>query len=248
MAFLLFVFGLTLGSFFNVVIARIPKGQSVILPASHCMHCQCRLKFYHNIPLFSYLFLKGKCAFCGRSISIQYPLVELLCGFIPVILYYKTGGTLNFAPLSLVFMVLLSLSIIDLYYKAVPDSLNLLALTVAILASLTPYEILNDFINALIFAGAFALLRYYVSYVINKEALGEADIMIAATMGALLGAKLTLIAIFFSALIALPAFLVAERMHSESKEIPFIPFLVLATWIVFIFDDEAYGLINWLYG
>lgn len=245
---LIFLLGCAVGSFLNVLIVRIPKNESVVFPASHCMQCNTPLKPWHNIPVLSWLLLRGKCAFCGAGISVQYPLVELLGGIIFLAIFMKMGIAVPTAGIALTFLLLLALSVIDFYYKMVPDSLNLAALTLAVISVFSLPMLINNAINALIFAGAFSLLRFYLSYLIKKEAMGEADIMIAATMGALLGVELTLVAIFLSAVLALPAMLILRDETDESKQVPFIPFLTLATWIVYMFDSEVHAYIGALYG
>jgi len=240
---LVVLFGLLFGSFLNVLIFRIPKEESVVFPSSHCPKCNNNLKWYHNIPLFSWLFLGGKCAYCKDKISIQYPLVELLTALIFALTYYKSGFSPTYGVIAgLVFALLLGLSLIDLRYKAVPDSLNLAALTLALFA--TP-DILNNIINALLFAGGFSLLRFYVSFFLKKEALGEADIMIAATIGAMVGVKMGLVAIFLSAIIALPVFIIIKE---KDYEVPYIPFLALALFLVYLFRENFEHLWVMLYG
>jgi leader peptidase (prepilin peptidase)/N-methyltransferase len=130
----------------------------------------------------------------------------------------------------------------------VPDSLNLLALTLAIVSVFSFDMLFEHMTHALLFAGGFSLLRFYISYIIKQEAMGEADIMIAATMGALLGVKLTLVAIFLSALLALPAMLMLRNETDESKQVPFIPFLAMATWIVYMFDTPIMNYLEQMYG
>ena len=179
---------------------------------------------------------------------MQYPIIELLSGIIFLTLFAKMGIAVATLGIALVFLLLLTLSVIDFYYKMVPDSLNLAALTLAIISVWSLPMLLNNFINALIFAGAFSLLRFYISYAIKQEAMGEADIMIAATMGALLGIELTLAAIFLSAVLALPAMLLLRDETDESKQVPFIPFLAMATWIVYIFDTQVNAYLGSLYG
>ncbi len=232
--------GLAVGSFLNVLIYRIPKDENIAFPASHCTNCGKPLKWWHNIPLLSYIILGGKCYYCKEKISFQYPLVELLSTIIFVLSYLKVGNFTDALIVASVFDLLLALSVIDFRYKAVPDSLNLSALTLSIFSS----TILTSFTNALLFAGGFTLLRFYVSFVIKKEALGEADIMIAATIGAMLGVKLGLFAIFLSAVIALPVFLIADK---KDLQLPFIPFLAIALFLTFMFDDYFLNLIEWLY-
>ena len=265
-----FILGLTIGSFVNVLILRIPKSQSVVFGASHCVDCLTPLKPWHNIPLISWIFLRGKCSFCKTKISIQYPIIELISGLIFMIIAAKY--TLSFSAffIALSFLMLLALSIIDFKYKMVPDSLNLLAILFAILGAWDINHIFINFQNALLFAGGFTLLRFTLSYYLtssiyraglktktswNKhydrtpfiEAMGEGDIMVAATMGALLGVKLALVAIFLSALLALPVMLLILNRSKEEQRVPFVPFLALASFIVFIYDSPILTYINTSY-
>jgi len=265
-----FVFGLLFGSFLNVVILRIPKDESIVFGASHCYNCGTPLKPWHNIPLFSWLFLRGKCSFCQSKISIQYPLVELSSGVIFLLLAQKFGLQIPVFFIALSFLMLLALSMIDLKYKMVPDSLNLLAILFAIVGAWSIVGAIQNLQNALLFAGGFTLLRFALSYYLtssvyraglktktswNKnydrtpfiEAMGEGDIMVAATMGALLGLKLTLVAIFFSAILALPIMLFMQNKTTEQKRVPFVPFLALATFIVYMFDTPILDYIEATY-
>ncbi|HQS65761.1 MAG TPA: prepilin peptidase [Sulfuricurvum sp.] len=240
--------GLMIGSFLNVLILRTPIDQSISFPASHCMSCNTPLRAWHNVPLLSWLFLRGKCAFCGVKISIQYPLIELLTALIFVCAAWKLGITYQAFGIAMVFALLLALSVIDFRYKMVPDSINLSALTFAIFSVTSWGGFVANFTNALLLAGGFSLLRFYLSYAIKKEAMGEADIMIAATMGAVLGIKLALVAVFLSAVLALPALLLTRTEDEESEQLPFIPFLAIATWIVLMFDTEVSLYLVTLYG
>jgi leader peptidase (prepilin peptidase)/N-methyltransferase len=243
-----FIFGALIGSFLNVVIIRIPRDESVAFPASHCMHCNTPLKAWHNIPVISWLMLRGKCAFCGEKISLQYPMIELFSALIFLFSAMRFGLTLQAFGIALTFDLLLALSAIDYRYKMVPDSLNLAALSVAIFSVTSFAQLGYNITNALLFAGGFSLLRFYVSYIIKKEAMGEADIMIAATMGALLGIKLGLVAIFLGAVLALPALLLTRDESDESKELPFIPFLAMGCWIVLMFDGYVNNYLVGIYG
>ncbi len=242
------VIGLVFGSFLNVLIARIPNDENVAFPASHCPKCKTPLKFYHNIPLFSWLFLGGKCAFCKEKISIQYPIVELLSAVIFASVYLKLGLGYMAVMIALSFSFLLALSVIDYYTKMVPDSLNLLALSTAIVAATSFQGFVLNFQNALLFVGGFALLRFYLSYLIKKEALGEGDLMVAGTMGAILGIQLALMSIFVAALLALPVMMLMRNETDESKMVPFVPFLAMALFIVYIFDSYFINYWNSLYG
>jgi len=262
-----FIFGITFGSFLNVVILRLPKEKSIIFQASHCYSCQHKLKPWHNIPLFSWLFLRGRCAFCSAKISMQYPIIEFISGLLFLILAAKQTLSLPLFFIALSFLMLLALSMIDLKYKMVPDSLNLLALLFAILGTWNLQGFFTNLQNAFLFAGGFTLLRFTLSYYLTSsvyraglktktswnrhfdrtpfiEAMGEGDIMVAATMGALLGLKLTLVAIFLSALLALPIMLLVQSRSKEDKRVPFVPFLALATFIVFVLDTPILNYIE----
>ena len=123
------LFGLCIGSFLNVVIYRLPLKMSLINPKrSICPKCQYCIPLYQNIPIISFLLLKGKCSSCKKSISLTYPFVEIITVIITVILYRKIGLTYEFYTITLIFYTLLCLSIIDFKYKAVPDTLLLLLL------------------------------------------------------------------------------------------------------------------------
>jgi len=262
-----FIVGIIFGSFLNVVILRIPKEESVVFGASHCTSCGTALKPWHNIPLFSWLFLRGKCSYCKTNISIQYPLIELLSGVIFLTLANKFGISLPVFFIGLSFLMLLALSVIDFKYKMVPDSLNLLAILFAVIGAWSISGVFTNFQNALLFAGGFTLLRFALSYYLtssiyraglpsktswNKhydrtpfiEAMGEGDIMVVATMGALLGGKLALIAIFLSAMLALPVMLALLSRSAEEQRVPFVPFLALGTFIVYIYDSPILAYIE----
>ena len=262
-----FLFGIVFGSFLNVVILRIPKDESVVFGASHCTSCGNKLKPWHNIPLLSWIFLRGKCAYCENKISVQYPLIELLSGFMFMALAYKYALSVPLFFVAMSFLMLLALSVIDLKYKMIPDSLNLLAIFFAIFGAWSITRLFENFQNALLFAGGFTLLRFALSYYLtssvyragiktktswNKhfdrtpfiEAMGEGDIMVAATMGALLGVKLGLVAIFLSALLAMPVMLMVMKKSKEEQRVPFVPFLAMATFIVYMFDTPIMNYIN----
>lgn len=237
---LMTIFGLCIGSFLNVAIIRLPKNESINLPASHCPICLHPLKWYHNIPLFSWLFLRGKCAFCSSAISFQYPFVELSSALIYALCYLRLESVTQALLIASVFTLLLALSIIDLRYKAVPDALSLPALILAFCEG----EPLVSLQNGLILMGAFTLLRFFVSALAKKEVMGEADIIIAGIMGALLGIKLGLIAIYISAVIALIAFMIVRK---KGYELPFIPFLALGLLFTWLFETPILHIMELIY-
>lgn len=240
------IFGICVGSFSNVLIYRLPKQESINFPASHCTSCNTPLKFYHNIPLFSWIFLRGKCAFCKEKISFQYPLVELLGGLLMWIAYYFEPNLIKAGVLGLCFIVLMALSAIDFKYKAVPTSLLYVSLILAIIYSLLFDFNLEGLKGAAIYALSFWLLRFLVSKFLKREAMGEADIYIAAVIGAILGVKMPLLAIYLAAVFTLPAFLIA---HKKGYELAFVPFLTLGLLVTYTFGTQivtflkAYGIL-----
>ena len=230
---IVFLVGLVFGSFLNVLIYRLPLGISLLKPiGSACPHCNYKIKWYENIPVFSYLFLKGRCSSCSDSISKSYPIVELITAAVTLMLYSNFSiGWEMIITISL-FYVLIVLSFIDLKYRAVPDYLLIIVVILAILV--------GDIINILLFTGGFVLLELAITFYIqnikakitqnkeleNQRALGEGDMLI----GGLLGIQLGITAIFLAAVLALlPAI---YNLYSKKEiETAFIPFLSLGLLI-----------------
>ena len=236
-AVIVFIFGAMIGSFLNVVIYRIPKNESIVFPSSKCQSCQNSLKWYHNIPIFSWVFLGGKCAFCKEKISAQYPIVEFLTGIIFVALYFKLGLVWYLPFVAASFASLLALVMIDFKYMAVPDNVNFAALIFALIQP----EFLNALMYAAIAAGGLYLIGLLSSLLARKQAMGGADVIVAGTMGALLGFPNFFVAIFLSAVLAM-----IPALIWRDKGVPFVPFLALATFIVYLYDAEAAQLLEFI--
>jgi leader peptidase (prepilin peptidase)/N-methyltransferase len=161
----LFILGTCFGSFINVCIWRIPKELSIVKPASFCPKCNKPIKWYDNIPILSYIFLKGRCRYCKGKISFRYPFVELLCGIILVILYLKFGLSLNFLKYLFFFYFLILVSFIDIDYRALPAYLCFLAIIVGLIFSLLEsnlFEVFSD-ISKLINFFKTATFPYFTS-------------------------------------------------------------------------------------
>ena len=240
------LFGLCFGSFFNVLIYRLPLSQSIVTPNSSCPKCKVKIKWYQNIPLLSYIFLKGKCASCDTKISLTYPFVEILTSFVTVLLFHKLGFGSYFFSITLVFYLLIVLSFIDLKYKAVPDYLLIFIFILALFTANNNF--ISSFTNGLIFAGAFIMLDFLLSFYIqnikckltknedlkHQKALGEGDIPIVFIIGMILGIKAGVTAIFLGALCAIIPSLY-NIVFKKEIETPFIPYLSLGFFIEFIF-------------
>ena len=237
---IVFIVGLIFGSFLNVLIHRIPLGISLFNPiGSECPHCQHKIKWYENIPVISYVFLKGKCSNCSERISIIYPVVELTTGVVTVLLVQHQWFDLDLILTIALFYTLIVLSFIDFKFKAVPDYLLIIVVILTL--------IVGDWKNALIFMGGFVLLELILTFYIqtikakitknkdleNQRALGEGDMPIAGAIGGLLGIHLGISAIFLGAILALiPA--VYGLVVKKEIETPFIPFLSLGLFITLI--------------
>ena len=230
-----FVFGTMIGSFLNVVIYRIPKAESIVFPSSKCQSCQTPLKWYHNIPIFSWLFLGGKCAFCKEPIAKQYPMVEFVTGIIFTALYIKLGLVWYLPFVAASFSALFALVMIDFKYMAVPDNVNFAALLFALIQP----DFISGAMLAAIAAGGLYLIGLLSSLLARKQAMGGADVIVAGTMGALLGFPNFFVALFLSALLAMIPALVNRKTG-----VPFVPFLALATFIVYLYDQEAAKLLE----
>ena len=230
---IVFLVGLVFGSFLNVLIYRLPLGISLLKPiGSACPHCNYKIKWYENIPVFSYLFLKGRCSSCSDSISKSYPIVELITAVVTLMLYSNFWIGWDMIITISLFYVLIVLSFIDLKYRAVPDYLLIIVVVLAILV--------GDIINILLFTGGFVLLELAITFYIqnikakitqnkeleNQRALGEGDMPIVGVIGGLLGVQLGITAIFLAAVLALlPAI---YNLYSKKEiETAFIPFLSL---------------------
>ena len=227
--------GLCFGSFLNVVIIRTPQNKSVVFPASRCPNCDNKLKPYHNIPILSYIFLGGKCAFCKARISIMYPIVEAISAILGYAIYLKFGYSFEALFIALSVLLLFALCIIDLKTLEVPDSINFAAFVFALIGGILHFgDFLFVIASAFSLAGFMTLLRFAMQNLIKKDVLGEGDIIVIATMGALLGSKITFDAIFLAALFVLVVLLILSK---KDYKIPFVPFLFLGTLPCLFFPE-----------
>jgi len=244
------LFGLSFGSFFNVLIYRLPLGLSIVSPKSACPNCKHAISWYHNIPLISYVLLNGKCSNCKTKIPYIYPLVELITAVITLMLFIKFGFNLEFFSITLVFYLLIVLSFIDFKYKSVPDYLLVIIFFASLVASYfdSNIDFISAFKNGLIFAGGFIMLDFLLTYYIQnikykitkdenlkiQKALGEGDIPIVFVIGLILGIKAGFMAIFLGALLAIiPS--IYNIIFKKEIETPFIPYLSLGFFIEFVF-------------
>ncbi len=223
------VLGLVLGSFLNVVIYRLPRGISIVWPPSHCPVCKHRLSWKDNIPLFSYLWLRGRCRYCGARISPQYPLIEALNALVYLALAWRFGfhWTLGFywAMASLI----LALSVIDLQHHRLPDPLTLSLGVVGLAYQVFQHRPLYGLLGSLVGLAIGALIYFLASWIYGPEAFGLGDVKYLAAIGAWGGPFAVPVILFVASLLGtLWGLGVAWRRRTLRVGIPFGPFLSIA--------------------
>ncbi len=247
-----FILGTIVGSFLNVCIVRMPEEHSVILPPSHCPHCKKLIFWYDNIPLLSYLFLRGKCRFCGEKISFQYFFVELVTG-LTFMGFYAYFGLI---PLLLPYLVFVSglivATFVDIHHRIIPDEISVGGMVLGIVLSfLFPQmqgssshlqALVLSLLGAFIGGGAIYLIGILGDFLFRKESMGGGDVKLLAMIGAFLGwqnALLTFfIAPFFGAIIG-----IIIKIRTKESLIPYGPFLALAAVISLFLGQD---IINWI--
>ncbi len=221
-----------IGSFLNVVILRAFSGESIVLPPSKCPKCHEKIKWYDNIPVISYMVLRGKCRFCKEPISIQYPIIEFLTGVVFMLILYKFQISLT----SLFLMIIASLSIVisttDLKEKVVFDVHTISFAVVALIYSLINHNIVNSIIGLILAALTMEIIARSGYLFVKRRAFGEGDTYIAAGIGALAGIKAFLIilalSVLFQVLVILPSFIKKMWQNKEEKlAITLMAFIVI---------------------
>jgi len=243
MGVILFIFGLMFGSFANVVIYRLPSGKSIVFPGSCCPACGKSILFYDNIPLLSYLLLKGRCRACSNRISSRYFLVELLSGILFFLVYVKFGFNINFFIYALFALALLVVGFIDIDTFLISDIIVLPMVLLGLLFSfLFPQmhnslsrtqSILYSFYGIILGGGLLILLSVFGKLLFRKEAMGGGDVKLLAMIGAFLGWKSIFMTIFFASLLGtvISLSLIACKKKTMEDYVPFGPYLGLGALI-----------------
>lgn len=241
MYLIIFIYGLLIGSFLNVCIYRIPREESIIFPSSHCPSCETSLKVYDLVPLFSYIFQRGKCRYCMEKISLQYPIIEILNAVMYIVTYIKFGFTLEFFFYAIIISILIVVTIVDLRNMIIPDILVILILISGALYKLISYilyksspELLNS-LGGLVLAGGLFLIIVIVS----RGGMGGGDVTLIGSLGFILGIKFILLNIFLSFILGaiISIFLLVTKIKTRKDPIPFGPFIVLAFFITVFWGE-----------
>ncbi len=241
-----FIFGLCIGSFLNVCIYRLPKGKSVVSPPSSCPNCGHKLAFWENIPLLSYLLLRGRCLKCHQRISLKYPLVEFLTGILFLLCYENFGISIPFFSAITLSSALVAITFIDLEHKIIPDTISLTGILIGFVFSFfMPNMDWVDSLLGIILGGGILYLVIWAYYLATKKiGMGGGDIKLLAMIGAFLGWKAIPFIIFLSALtgsIVGIIFLTVTR-KGRDYEIPFGPFLAFAAVLQLFYGEKIYSI------
>jgi leader peptidase (prepilin peptidase) / N-methyltransferase len=240
----LFILGAILGSFGNVCIYRIPAGESVVTPGSHCQKCQYAIPWYLNIPILGWFFVRGRCKNCGEPVSFRYPLVEFLVGLSFTLLYLRYGWSWTLLEYSVFVWGIIISSFIDIDHMILPDVFTLSGIVLGLVGSVLNPE--RQYLNALVgvvFGGGFLYMVAYFYYVFRKiEGMGGGDIKLLAWVGAYLGWKaipFTLVCSSFLGLFIGVAYLKVTKQDMKTG-IPFGPFLAFGALIYTFFDISPF--------
>ncbi len=246
-----FIFGAMIGSFLNVCIVRLPKKESLVLPSSHCPDCKTPIPFYDNIPLLSYLFLRGHCRFCGVVISPRYFVVELLMAVLAVVLFQRFGLGLVFFVDFLFVGALIVITFIDLDVRIVPDVISLPGIILGLLFSVVNWQILTGHLSVLpspissllgvvIGGGSLLLVAWVYQLLTGREGMGGGDIKLLAMIGAFLGWPSVPLTLFSASLTGsvVGLLLMLKKGVDRQYALPFAPFLCLGALFDLFFGDQ----------
>ena len=247
-AVILFVYGIVVGSFLNVCIYRLPLGKSIVRPRSRCPSCDYHLTWYDNIPLLSWLWLRGRCRKCSQGISPVYPLVELVAGLLTLQVGYRFGLTWESLLLVLLGFAFLVLLVIDFYHYILPDVITLPGIVFGVVAAALPYigppiaHWETSVIGVVAGGGGLFAFAWIFEKITGKVGMGLGDVKLLAMIGAWLGWQALPFTIFFAGLagsvVGITWILLSDR--DSSQPIPFGPYLVAGAWIYLFYGAEVY--------
>lgn len=238
---IIFIFGIVIGSFLNVCIYRIPKKEDIVKISSHCMSCNYNLKWYDLIPLFSYIFLGGRCRKCKTKLSIQYPLIEGLNGILYVLVVAVNGFTIESLLYCLMFSALVTLSVIDFRTYEIPFGINLFILALGLIRVAVDYKNFLNYLIGFISVSGFLYLLYLVT---KGRGIGGGDIKLMAVSGLMLGWKCNILALAFGCIIGSVIHLIRMKISKEDHVLALGPYLSVGIMIAALWGDM---LLQWYF-
>mgnify|MGYP001255334909 CR=1 FL=1 len=261
---IVFIFGSIVGSFLNVCIHRMPKGESVVWPRSHCPKCNKRIPGYDNIPFISYILLKGKCRGCKEKISLRYPLVELLTSVLMVVLFTRFGLKYEFFLYMVMFWGLIIATFIDIPHRIIPDEVSVGGMIIGfIMVSVTGFTLSplrfnflpmkNSFLGIIIGGGIIYLTGVLFDFVYFKllkrppingetESMGGGDVKLLAMIGAFMGWPMVILTFFLAPFLGIVVGII-NLTTKKDHTIPYGPFLSLAAFVALFWGDQLLSLI-----
>jgi len=244
------VFGAVIGSFLNVCIYRIPKGKSLVLPASSCPGCGHPIRPYDNIPVLSYLFLRGRCRDCGQKISPRYIAVELITAVMAVFLFRRFGLSLHFIFTFLFTAVLIVITFIDLEHGIIPDVITLPGIPLSVLIAVTVMGVsfLDSILGMILGGGLFYLIAVGYELFAKREGMGGGDIKLLAMLGAFFGWQSLIFLLLVSSLLGSMVGIGVMVVKKEGMKyaVPFGPFLSVAA-VAYLFWGFEFGYMMTFY-
>lgn len=241
---IVFVYGIVIGSFLNVCIFRIPCKENIVKVRSHCTHCGYQLRWYDLVPLFSYIFLGGKCRKCRKKLSLQYPIIEAANGFLYILVFFVNGWNAESILYCLLVSALLVLSVIDFRTYEIPFGINLFILMLGLVHLLLDNANWSDYAIGLVSVSAFLHLIYIVS---NGRGIGGGDVKLMAACGLLLGWKLIILAFILGCIIGSVVHLLRMKISRATHVLAMGPYLALGVFIAALFGDRLIQLYMQLY-
>jgi leader peptidase (prepilin peptidase)/N-methyltransferase len=242
------LFGAAIGSFLNVCIHRLPRGQSIVRPPSSCPSCRAGLRWFDNVPILSYLWLRGRCRACGAPIALRYPIVELATAALFFTCWWQFGSSLLFVSRVVFGCALIVLFAIDLEHQLLPNAITLPGIVVGFVFSLFgPPGWLPSLIGIVVGGGIlFAIAEVYFR-LRHEEGLGMGDVKMLAMIGAFLGWKLAIVTLMLASVAgaAIGLVIIATRRGGMKYALPFGTFLALGAGLA---ATAGPGLLDWYLG
>ncbi len=243
----LFIFGSVIGSFLGCMGYRIPNKIKTTYPPSFCPECKKRLKWYMNIPIFSYIFLKGKCKYCKKPIGFIYFFTELLCAILFVLSYVLYGFDMNFFLSIILISALIVTLISDFLYYYISDRVliisTILIIIVLYIFNVDKTSVLKSIMSGAIMFGVMYAIKLFGNYIFKKESLGDGDIKLMGVIAIALGIMNSFFALFLAAVIGLIYSFFISRINKDGI-IPFGPFLLISALITIYFGDFFLKIIS----
>ncbi len=248
---ILLIISACIGSFLNVVIYRLPRNESLIFPASHCPYCGKALKPWQNIPVLSYLLLHGRCASCGSKIPLRYLIVELLTPLLVYFLYRHFGLSLEFYKYSLLILLLIPATFIDIDHQLLLDKITLPGIVIGLMISIyaAPGKFYLPVLSMLAGGGLLALVAFIGQLAYKQESMGGGDIKFGAMIGAFMNIESILFALFaafFSAAFFSIIGMACGKLQRRSI-VPFGPFIALGSLVSLGFKGQIIAIyLTWI--